>query len=50
MNNYYEVTYSIDGVIKRMNIPARDQLEVTTMLTNMFSGQKIEIISVLLSY
>lgn len=42
----YEVTYSIDGVIKKMSINANDSIQATEIFTNMFSGQKIEIINI----
>ncbi len=42
----YEVTYSIDGLIKRININADDGAVAQMMFTNMFSGQKVEIINI----
>lgn len=42
----YEVTYSIDGIIKKININANDQIQAQQIFTNMFSGQRIEIIDI----
>ena len=42
----YEVTYSIDGIIKKININADDGLVAQNLFTNMFSGQKVEIINI----
>lgn len=42
----YEVTYSIDGIIKKININASDSIQAQTIFTNMFSGQRIEIINI----
>ena len=42
----YEVTYSINGVIKKININGNDALTIQNIVTNMFSGQKIDIIDI----
>ena len=42
----YEVTYSIDGVIKKISINANDQIQAQEIFLNMFSGGKIEIINI----
>ena len=42
----YEVTYSIDGIIKKININASDSIQAQAIFTNMFSGQRIEIIDI----
>lgn len=42
----YEVTYTIDGIIKKISIRADDQIQVQSIFTNMFSGQRIEIINI----
>lgn len=50
MYNYFEVICTLDGVIKRINVPAKDILEVNNIITNMFSGQKVEVLNCLLCY
>lgn len=42
----YEVTYTIDGVIKYMNVSAKDSIQVSQIMTNMFGSGRIEIINV----
>lgn len=42
----YEVTYTIDGILKKFNIKADDQMQAQSIFTNMFSGQRIEIIDI----
>lgn len=42
----YEVTYTIDGIIKKISIPASDSIQAQAIFTNMFSGGKIEIINI----
>lgn len=42
----YEVTYTIDGILKKFSIKADDQMQAQQILTNMFSGQRIEIIDI----
>ena len=42
----FEVTYTIDGIIKKMNVNADDSITAQNIFTNMFSGQKVEIINV----
>lgn len=42
----FEVTYSIDGLLKKININAEDSILAQNIFTNMFSGQKVEIINV----
>lgn len=42
----FEVTYTIDGIIKKMNVNADDAIVAQNIFTNMFSGQKIEIINI----
>lgn len=42
----YEVTYTQDGIIKKFSIKADDQIQAQSIFTNMFSGQKIEIIDI----
>lgn len=48
MKNCYEVTYSIDGVIRKINVPAENQMEVMSIVTNMFLGTRVEIINAVL--
>lgn len=42
----YEVTYTIDGILKKFSIKADDQMQAQSIFTNMFSGQRIEIINI----
>lgn len=42
----YEVTYTIDGIVKKISITASDSIQAQTIFTNMFSGGKIEIINI----
>lgn len=42
----YEVTYSQDGILKKFTIKADDSIQAQTIFTNMYSGQKIEIIDI----
>ena len=42
----YEVTYTQDGILKKISIRADDQMQAQAIFTNMFSGQKIEIIDI----
>jgi len=42
----FEVTYSIDGIIKKIDISANDALQAQSIFTNMYNGGKIEIINI----
>lgn len=42
----YEVTYSIDGIIKKVNISANDALQSQSIFTNMYNSGKVEIINI----
>ena len=42
----YEVTYTQDGILKKFSIKANDQMQAQALFTNMFSGQRIEIIDI----
>lgn len=42
----YEVTYSIDGIIKKITVNASDAITAQSMFTSMFSGGKVEIINI----
>lgn len=42
----YEVTYSMNGVIKKIDIKADDALVAQSIFTNMFGGGAIEIINI----
>lgn len=41
----YDVTYSIDGVIKHISIKADDGVAVMNAITNMFGAGKVQIIN-----
>lgn len=42
----YEVTYSIDGVIKKISVPANDAITAQNIFTNMYGNGKVQIINV----
>lgn len=42
----YEVTYSIDGILKKISINANDSVQAQAIFTNMFTGGKVEIINI----
>ena len=42
----YEVTYSMNGVIKKIDIKADDAIVAQSIFTNMFGGGAIEIIDI----
>lgn len=42
----YEVTYSIDGIIKKLSVNADDAITAQNIITNMFGGGRIEIIEI----
>lgn len=37
----YEVTYVIDGIIKKVNIPANDSFQANVIFTNMYGSRKV---------
>lgn len=42
----YEITYSMNGIIKKIQVKADDAVIAQTIFTNMFGGGAIEIIDV----
>lgn len=46
----YEVTYSVDGIIKRIKIDAGDYQTAIDMVTNMFDTGKVQILDVIRGY
>lgn len=42
----YEITYSMNGIIKKIQIKADDAVVAQSIFTNMFGGGAIEIIDV----
>lgn len=42
----WEVTYSFDGVIRKIMINASSSIEAQTMFTNMYGTGKIQIINI----
>lgn len=42
----YEVTYSMEGIIRKIIINASDAVQVTNIMTNMFGSGKVQIINV----
>lgn len=43
----YEVTYSIDGIIKKININASDAVQAQEIFTNMYGSGKVQIINII---
>lgn len=41
----YEVTYSVDGVVRKMTINANDGVQAQNIVTNMFGMGKVQIIN-----
>lgn len=42
----FEVTYSIDGIIKKININASDAVQAQEIFTNMYGMGKVQIINI----
>lgn len=42
----YEVTYSMDGIIKKITINANDSFQAQSIITNMYGTGKVQIINV----
>lgn len=42
----FEVTYSIDGIIKKININASDAVQAQEIFTNMYGSGKVQIINI----
>lgn len=42
----FEVTYSIDGIIKKLNINASDAVQAHEIFTNMYGSGKVQIINI----
>ena len=42
----FEVTYSINGILKKITINADDAFTAQNILTNMFNGTNVDIINV----
>ena len=42
----YEVTYSIDGITKKLNVNASDSIQAQQILTNMYGSGRVQIINV----
>ena len=42
----YEVTYSMNGIIRKIQVKADDAVTAQTIFTNMFGGGAIEIIDI----
>ena len=42
----FEVTYSMDGIIRKININASDELQAQNIFTNMYGSGKVQIINV----
>ena len=46
VNKMFEVTYSMNGIIKKFNVVADDPVQAQALFTNMFGGGAIEIINI----
>ena len=42
----FEVTYSIEGIIRKVNIKANDSIQVADIFSNMYGSGKVQIINV----
>lgn len=42
----YEVTYTIDGIVKKTNVQANDEYTAQRIVTNMYSNGNIQIINI----
>ena len=42
----FEVTYSLNGIIKKIQISANDALQAQSIFTNMYNTGNIEIINI----
>lgn len=42
----YEVTYSINGIIRKVNINANDSIQAQNIFTNMYGTGQIQIINI----
>lgn len=41
----YEVTYSVDGIVRTLNVNANDSVQAQQIITNMFGTGKVQIIN-----
>lgn len=41
----YEVTYSIDGIVRTLDVPASDAVQAQEIITNMFGKGNVQIIN-----
>ena len=42
----YEITYSMDGIIRKIQINANDSVQAQNIFTNMYGTGKVQIINV----
>lgn len=42
----FEVTYSMEGIIRKIMINANDELQAQNIFTNMYGSGKVQIINV----
>lgn len=42
----YEVTYSINGIIRKVKINANDSIQAQNIFTNMYGAGQIQIINI----
>ena len=41
----YEVTYSVDGIVRKITVNANDAVQGQTIVTNMFGKGNVQIIN-----
>lgn len=41
----FEITYSIDGIIRKITLQALSQMDAVNIFTNMYGSGKVQIIS-----
>lgn len=42
----YEVTYTLDGIMKKIKIEAKDAFQVQNTITNMYGFGRVQIINI----
>jgi len=41
----YEITYSIDGIIRKIVVQGTSQMDAVNIFTNMYGSEKVQVIS-----
>lgn len=42
----FEVTYSVEGIIRKISIKADDSIQAQNIFTNMYGNAKVQIINI----